>query len=53
MNALAGIISMPELDELTNLHRDGTSIGEILKAMKERGLTIAEAIKASMAEENV
>ena len=36
-----------------NLHRDGTSTGEMLKVMKERGLTIAEAIKASMKVFNV
>ena len=39
---------MPELDELVGLHRDGKSSDEILTAMKERGLTITEAIKASM-----
>jgi ribosomal protein L7/L12 len=39
---------MPVLDELVGLHRDGKSSGEILTAMKERGLTITEAIKASM-----
>ncbi len=44
---------MPELEELVNLHRDGRSIGEILKVMKERGLTIAEAIKASMQVFNI
>jgi ribosomal protein L7/L12 len=41
-------MAMPELDELVGLHRDGKSSGEILTAMKERGLTITEAIKASM-----
>jgi ribosomal protein L7/L12 len=40
--------TVPELDELVGLHRDGKSSGEILTAMKERGLTITEAIKASM-----
>ena len=39
---------MPELDELVGLHRDGRSSDEILIVMKERGLTIAEAIKTSM-----
>jgi ribosomal protein L7/L12 len=39
---------MLELDELAGLHRDGRSSGEILTAMKKRGLTITEAIKASM-----
>lgn len=39
---------MPELDELVGLHRDGKTSDEILTAMKERGLTITEAIKASM-----
>ena len=39
---------MPQLDELVGLHRDGRSSAEILTVMKERGLTITEAIKASM-----
>ncbi len=39
---------MLELDELVSLHQDGRSKGEILTAMKEQGLTITEAIKASM-----
>jgi ribosomal protein L7/L12 len=39
---------MPELDELVGLHRDGRSSDEILMVMKERGLTITEAIKTSM-----
>jgi ribosomal protein L7/L12 len=39
---------MLELDELAGLHRDGRSAAEIITAMKERGLTIIEAIKASM-----
>ncbi len=39
---------MPELDELVGQHRDGKSSDELLTAMKERGLTITEAIKASM-----
>jgi hypothetical protein len=39
---------MPGLDELVGLYRDGKSSDEILVVMKERGLTITEAIKASM-----
>ncbi len=39
---------MPELKELVGLHRDGRSIDEILMVMKERGLTMTEAIKTSM-----
>jgi len=39
---------MLELDEIAGLHRDGKSSGEVLVAMKERGLTIVEAIKTSM-----
>ena len=39
---------MPELDDLTSLQQRGKSRGEILAAMKERGFTIAEAIKTSM-----
>jgi ribosomal protein L7/L12 len=38
----------PEFDDLLGLQRDGRSRDEILIAMKERGLTIAQAIKASM-----
>lgn len=38
----------PEFDELLELQRDGRSREEILAAMKDRGLTIAQAIKASM-----
>ncbi len=39
---------MPVLDELESLHRHGTKNGEILAAMKSGGMTITEAIKASM-----
>jgi ribosomal protein L7/L12 len=39
---------MPDLDELVGLHRDGRSSDEILVVMKQRGLTITEAIKTSM-----
>jgi hypothetical protein len=39
---------MAELDELVNLHLAGRSVDEILEVMKYRGLTITEAIKASM-----
>ena len=39
---------MPELDEFMGLHRAGGGRAEILKAMSDRGLTITEAIKASM-----
>ena len=39
---------MPELKELVGLQHDGKGSDEILAAMKDRGLTITEAIKASM-----
>ena len=39
---------MPELKAVVGLYHDGKSSDEILTAMKERGLTITEAIKASM-----
>ena len=38
---------MPELDKFIRLHRVGKSRSEILAAMKQQGLTITEAIKAS------
>lgn len=37
-----------EFDEFLRLQRDGRSPEEIVAAMKDRGLTIAQAIKASM-----
>ncbi len=37
-----------EFDELLKLQRDGGSREEVVAAMKDRGLTIAQAIKASM-----
>jgi hypothetical protein len=39
---------MPKLDELVGLHQETKSSGEVLAAMKERGMTITEAIKASL-----
>lgn len=38
----------PEFDDFLGLQRDGRSRNEILTAMKKRGLTIAQAVKASM-----
>ena len=38
---------MPQLDQFTRLHQTGQSRSEILAAMKQRGLTITEAIKTS------
>jgi len=42
------MLMMPELKELVGLHHDGKGGDEILVAMKDRGITITEAIKASM-----
>lgn len=38
---------MPEYDEFADLYRLGMSMDEVLAAMKERGLTMIQAIAAS------
>jgi ribosomal protein L7/L12 len=42
------LIAMSEHDEFQSLKEGGSSTDEILRAMKDRGLTIIQAIKASM-----
>ena len=39
---------MSEHEEFQSLHQDGRSRDEILRVMRARGLTITQAIKASM-----
>ena len=39
---------MSEHEALQSLQQDGSSTDEILRAMRDRGLTIIQAIKASM-----
>lgn len=39
---------MSDHEEFRRLHQDGRSNDKILTAMKDRGLTITQAIKASM-----